>query len=305
MSHRTTTRVAATTGLAVVTASLGLAFAPSALAADLPAVEAPSTVVAGEKFTISGVGCYTRDEEFGATVGIITDSGSQKLEEVVFAAEPANDGTWSAEVFFPVGDAGDHLIDITCLNVYLGVEEEQFYPIVEIEVTAPVTDTPVTDGPKTDAPKTETPTPGAIRGESANTAGVAAQTTGAVTKNAVLGQKVVKVYKGFKPFEKVTLTMHSTPTVIGTFDADADGVVTAEFALPAGTTAGTHTLVLEGNQGTYFQESLQVAAATTAADGLAYTGASIALPLSLGAGLLAAGAGALVVSRRRSGASQA
>ncbi|MGY1833506.1 hypothetical protein ACI79P_00155 [Blastococcus sp. SYSU DS0510] len=301
MSHRTTKRVAAATGFAVATVSLGMAFAPAALAAELPAVNAPGTVVAGEKFTVSGIGCFTRDEDFGATIGIITDSGSQKPEEVVFAAEPDNDGTWSAEVFFPVGDTGEHFLDISCLNVYLGAEEEQFYPLVRVDVTAPATTTPT---PPPAAPKTDAPVPGAIRGTSANTPGVAAQTTGATTKDAVLGQKVVKVYKGFQPFEKVTLTMHSTPTTIGTFTATAEGVVTAEFTLPAGTTAGTHTLVLEGDQGTYFQESLQVAAATSSTGSLAYTGASVGLPLALGAGLLVAGGGALALSRRRAGASQ-
>ncbi len=80
--------------------------------------------------------------------------------------------------------------------------------------------------------------------------------------------------------------------------------MTAEFTLPAGTDTGTQTLVYEGNQGTYFQESFTVSAATTTASSssssLAYTGASVALPLGLGAGALTLGGGLVLISRRRS-----
>ena len=101
---------------------------------------------------------------------------------------------------------------------------------------------------------------------------------------------------GFQPHEWVTLTMHSTPTVVGKFQADANGVVTAEFTLPAGTPAGTHTFVYEGDAGTYFQESFTV---TAGGKKLAYTGADMTVPLTLGLGLVVAGACALVVSRRK------
>ncbi len=46
MSQHTRGRVAATTGFAVAAVSLGVAFAPSALAASLPAVSAPTSVLA-------------------------------------------------------------------------------------------------------------------------------------------------------------------------------------------------------------------------------------------------------------------
>jgi hypothetical protein len=106
----------------------------------------------------------------------------------------------------------------------------------------------------------------------------------------------VKVLKGFQPYEKVTLVLHSTPVELGTFTADANGVVTAEFTLPTGTPLGQHTLAYTGDKGSYFEDPL-----TLTADGkaLAYTGASIGLPLVGGSVLLAAGAGALVVGRRR------
>ncbi|MQA35484.1 hypothetical protein GCU49_18205 [Modestobacter roseus] len=120
---------------------------------------------------------------------------------------------------------------------------------------------------------------------------------------AAAGEKVVRVIKGFQPAEVVTVTLHSTPQTVGTFTADANGVLTAEFTLPAGTPVGDHTLVYNGTV-TYYQEAFEV---TGAGDPrLAYTGASIALPLALGTGLVALGGGALLVTRRRaSGASQA
>lgn len=297
MSQRTRGRVAATTGFAVAVVSLGMTFAPSALAAGLPAVSAPGSVVAGEKFTVSGEGCRVYDEEYGAGVFIETDGRSQNPDEIFFGAESDAQGEWSAQISFPAGDRGAHMIQITCLNSYNGEEQEEIYPIVELQVTAPAA-----------APTTPPASvPGAIRGESANTAGVAPQTsTSASSTKPAPGQKVVKVYKGFQPFEVVTLTMHSTPQQLGTFTADANGVLTVEFTVPAGTPAGAHTLVLEGTT-TYFQETLQVAGAPAPASSgsLADTGASIGVPLALGAGLLVAGGGALVATRRRPGATQA
>jgi LPXTG-motif cell wall-anchored protein len=91
---------------------------------------------------------------------------------------------------------------------------------------------------------------------------------------------------------------------MGTFTADQNGTVTVSFTVPAGTPTGDHTLVYEGNMGTYFQESFSVttAAATSNASSssLAYTGADIALPLGLGVGALALGGGLVFAARRRS-----
>ena len=43
-----------------------------------------------------------------------------------------------------------------------------------------------------------------------------------------------------------TLTMHSTPRVIGSGNADADGVIVKEVGLPLDTAAGAHELILAG-----------------------------------------------------------
>jgi hypothetical protein len=285
------------TGLALGTAALGLAMAPAALAADAATPTAPSSVVAGEKFSVSGTGCFgdPTQQNYDPVVTLLTDGVTQNSDDVLFATAPAADGSWTAEVSFPIWtSAGEHVIEVNCDISYYNKQKDFFYPLVTLDVTAP----PV----------------GTVRGAEANTEGVATKDTGSTTgASTALGEKVVKVLTGFQPYEVVTVTLHSTPQTVGTFTADAQGTVTVTFTLPAGTPVGNHTLVYEGDQGTYFQESIAVAAAspaaataTAASGGLAYTGASIALPLALGTGLLAAGGGALLITRRRSaGASQA
>src|SRR5918997_415364 len=160
-----------------------------------------------------------------------------------------------------------------------------------------------TAAPTTTAPETK-PT-GALRGTQANTPGVASPDQGSATgDSAAPGRKVVKVLTGFKPGEFVTVTLHSTPQTVATATADANGTVTVEFILPAGTPAGAHTLVYEGSMGTYFQEAFTVTAAAATSNAssssLAYTGADIALPLGLGVGALALGGGLVFAARRRS-----
>ncbi|MGY1719357.1 hypothetical protein ACI8AG_09950 [Blastococcus sp. SYSU DS0552] len=302
MTRHTRNRVAAATGLtAVASVSAGLLFAPTAFAA--PTLPTPTiadaTVEVGSPIVLSGTGCLAPEGATHPTDVYFVGPDSSLFDGWTQAEE---DGSWTLELAMYVDiEPGTYQLEVNC-DYYTADGQ---YPPVTVTVVPPGSKTPA---PEKEAPapeKNSAPTPtGAIRGESANTAGVGPATSTAA-KSAAPGQKIVKVIKGFKPGEKVTLTMHSTPTTIGTFTADGDGVVTAEFTLAEGTAEGTHTLVYEGDQGTYFQETLEVAAATTSTDSLAYTGASVGLPLALGAGLLVAGGGALVVSRRRAGASQA
>ena len=60
------------------------------------------------------------------------------------------------------------------------------------------------------------------------------------------GDDVTLSYSGFQPGEQVTLVMRSTPVELGTFTADAAGVVTATVTLPASAEAGSHTLTFSG-----------------------------------------------------------
>ncbi len=307
---RTTARAAAVTGLTATTAAAGLLLAPAAFAAAPSApVVAPGTVAADETFTVSGADCVSEnyaDPTLRNVVGVaVVDSVT---EEALFvdATEPAEDGSWSIGLAFEAGDpAGEYDVAAACLAYNLEDVISE-YPLASVVLTAPAAtpSTPTqTAAPTTTAPETK-PT-GAIRGSQANTAGVASPDGGSATGDSTpLGRKVVKVLTGFKPHEVVTVTLHSTPQTLGTFTADANGTVTVQFTVPAGTPTGEHTLVYEGSMGTYFQESLTVTAAAATSNAsssnLAYTGADVALPLGLGVGALALGGGLVFAARRRS-----
>jgi len=103
--------------------------------------------------------------------------------------------------------------------------------------------------------------------------------------------------RGFEPGEPVQVWLYSTPTSAGRAVADADGVVTTTVTLPAGLAPGTHSLVLVGeSSGRVFVTRIEVlpegALATTGASGAAWLAGVAGL-------LLAAGAGLVVVRRRR------
>ena len=291
---RTTSRAATLAGFAVTTVTTGVFLAPSALAAELSTPTVSSSVVApGDTITVWGEGCLQLGKD---RVGTTTAYVGTDVRATWNAVEVAEDGTWQAELTFPVGTQPDTYTITAACDTYFDIAD---YPSVSVTVEAPTS--------------TGTKPTGQVRGRQANTPGVAspdgASTTGDTTAP---GRKVVKVLTGFQPFEVVTVTLHSTPQTVGTFTADASGTVTVSFTVPEGTPAGEHTLVYEGSMGTYFQESLTVSATTTGATqsattdvetesaSLAYTGADIALPLGLGAGALALGGGLVLVARRRS-----
>ena len=307
---RTTARAAAVTGLTVTTVATGLLVAPAAFAAPAaaPAVT-PSTVAVGDEFIVSGEGCVPESDPLNPTaVELFIEDGTELgYWEYV---DPATDGSWSATLSFLEGTTPkDYVIETACLD-YLSEDPRFVYPDVTVTLKSAPASTPSTPTetetetgtPPTEAPETK-PT-GEIRGTQANTPGVTSPDTGKATGDtAAPGRKVVKVLTGFKPGEVVTVTLHSTPQTMGAFTADANGTVTVEFTVPAGTPTGDHTLVYEGNMGTYFQESFTVAAAaatSNASSNLAYTGADVALPLGLGVGALALGGGLVFAARRRS-----
>lgn len=51
---------------------------------------------------------------------------------------------------------------------------------------------------------------------------------------------------GFSPGEQVTAMLHSVPVDLGTYRADARGVVVARVHIPTGFTPGRHTIILSG-----------------------------------------------------------
>jgi hypothetical protein len=323
MSRLSRSRAVVATGLTLGTATAGLLFAPAALAAEtLPALNlSPSTVTEGASTLVSGKGCVAFSEaDVVEAVAFLDADLNAEADPVGKPAEVDEAGDWSVSLELPAGSAGEHQVYAFCGHYVDSEDPEAWkvddYPIATLTVVKPTAGTgttTTTGGTTTGGTLASTggaAAEGEIRGAAANSAGVAATTSSKnTTATPAPGKKVVKVYKGFQPGEKVTLTMHSTPATFGPFTADANGEVTVEFTVPAGAEAGTHTLVLNGDAGTYFQETITVAAGTglaeTSSSSLAYTGADVALPLALGAGLLALGGGALVVSRRRAGATQA
>ena len=304
MSRTSRPRTVATTGLTLGFAAASLFLAPAAFAAgSLPDLTVPESVAAGSTLTFSGEQCLpTKEGQPANVIVFVGPSDAESLDEVVqIAGTPDAAGKWKAVV--PVAaeaPLGEYTIDATC-EPYAGAKDFAEYEWATFQVVAaaaPSTAAPTTAAPSSTAPAEFKP------GARPNTPGVASTSTAKTTGAAAApGQKVVKVLKGFKPGEKVTVVLHSAPVEVATAIADANGVVTIEFTVPAGTPLGNHTLTYTGSEGTYFEEPLQLTADGKA---LAYTGASIALPLTLGAGLLAVGGGVLVATRRRSsGASQA
>jgi primary-amine oxidase len=51
---------------------------------------------------------------------------------------------------------------------------------------------------------------------------------------------------GFSPGEQVTAILHSMPVALGTYRADARGVVIARVHIPTGFAPGRHTIILTG-----------------------------------------------------------
>ncbi|MGY1694907.1 MULTISPECIES: hypothetical protein [unclassified Geodermatophilus] len=309
MSRVSPLRLCTVAGLAVGTAAAGLAFAPAALAVpvdgSLPPLEGSGTAVIGQPYLLTGTDCVAPEGEQAIVYvdflkAADVETSPDTAEPVLSLEGPVDaEGTWTATALFSTAAApGEYVVWATC-EPYAEVAD--YYPDFSFTLEAAPAATPTAE-PTTPAKPTVAPT-GQIRGTAANTPGVASPDSGGATGDtAAPGQKVVKILSGFKPGEKVTVTLHSAPQTVATATADTRGYVRVEFTLPAGTPAGAHTLVYEGDQGTYFQEAFTVAAAAGSGSGdhLAYTGASIALPLGLGAGALALGGGLVLVTRRRS-----
>jgi hypothetical protein len=119
--------------------------------------------------------------------------------------------------------------------------------------------------------------------------------------SAPAGSKVTLTGSGYLPLSTITLVIYSTPTVLGTVQADANGNFSYAVTVPAGF-SGAHSLVASGVglNGRPRNLRMDVTIAPKAAE-LAYTGASITGPAVAGLLALVVGAGLLVASRRRTG----
>ena len=110
------------------------------------------------------------------------------------------------------------------------------------------------------------------------------------------GAPVTVSVDGFIPFEYVQLIVASTPQVIGSGYADAQGIVTITGNIPQGLTSGTHTLgVYAPQSGIGFTQSITVT--TTLLPATGSTGSHNTTKIAFW--LLLVGTAAIVAIRRR------
>ena len=159
--------------------------------------------------------------------------------------------------------------------------------------------TTTTDAPTTttDAPTTTvvstTPTTVAPPAESVVAALPVASTPLVADNSLSAGAEVSVTFGGFTPGEFVQLIVASTPQVIGSGYANAQGVVTLSGNIPAGLSSGNHTLaVYAPESGTGFKQPITVAGLTLPATGSSHR-------LWPNVMMLLGGMALVVISRRR------
>ncbi|WP_374968433.1 hypothetical protein [Terrabacter sp. BE26] len=138
------------------------------------------------------------------------------------------------------------------------------------------------------------------------------------------GEKFEFEADGYKPGENADGDVHSAPIHVGTYVANAAGVVTGSFTVPSTLSNGTHTFVLTGrSSGVVKTFSFTVTGAPagggngndnggnaggansgstgsgSTGSGLAMTGTNVAAVVGGGAALMLAGGALMVASRRR------
>jgi LPXTG-motif cell wall-anchored protein len=115
------------------------------------------------------------------------------------------------------------------------------------------------------------------------------------------GGVIVLNGSGFLPNAVVTVTVASTPTVVGTPTTNAEGAFTLSFDAP--TEPGAHTITATDGVNTQviaFTVEGETAAAVDSAGSLPYTGSDSSVPVAqIGAGLVAAGAVLVLMVRKR------
>lgn len=116
------------------------------------------------------------------------------------------------------------------------------------------------------------------------------------------GGSLLVTGSNFVPDEGITLTLHSTPVILGTTTATGSGTFSVTVTIPSDTTPGTHTILASGTTGDSATTTIVVtglvSSTATVTSGLAFTGADIAAVSAVGAIALALG-GMLVLSGRR------
>jgi LPXTG-motif cell wall-anchored protein len=126
--------------------------------------------------------------------------------------------------------------------------------------------------------------------------------TGATSSSTVvLGGTTTVTGSGFTPGEQVSVTLLSTPVLLGTTTADAAGRVARTVTIPADLEVGNHHIELVGvTSGLRVSIPIEVLAATVARPGtLPATGSGTGPEAALAVGLLVLGAALVSIGRRR------
>lgn len=126
---------------------------------------------------------------------------------------------------------------------------------------------------------------------------VQTDTADGVVTTSVRGRLQVTLH-GLTPLTTYQLEIHSTPVSLGSFTTDATGSAVIDVPLPDEVVAGNHTLVVLQN-GTQVLSTPVTVTGPAGATRLASTGAEPGAVLALATALMALGALALQVARRR------
>jgi hypothetical protein len=286
MSRPSPRRVAAATGFTLAAAAAGLVItAPAAPAATItnptaPTVS-PSTVALDQPFTVSGSGC-TADHGGLAPSVVISSPDTELLDGTMVKS----DGTWVLKETLHGVAPGTYRLQVVC-DDYKG---EKAYPVVTVTLPGP--------GGTTAAPTTAPASTATVTTKNGVTTVTAAPGQSLTpTRAAAPGQKFQLNLVGFRGGEVTTWTLHSTPRALGTHTADASGTLVTPLTIPTGVAAGSHELWVTRADGTVVKYPVQVGDPE-----LAYTGADVAVPLTLGLSLLGVGGAMVVATRRRNAA---
>ncbi len=241
-----------------------------------PTVE-PAKAAPGEKVTVAGKSCMGEDAQ---VIVKVADWAPVTVSDV-------KGGSWSAVITVP-GDAepGVKPVAATC-DRYNSDDE---YPKASLEVVA--------------APATE--------------AGVRTDVS-----SVAVGGKVAVTASGFEPGEEISVTLFSDPVKLGALTADGDGGASDTFTIPVSVAVGVHRLELKGltSERVASTEITVTEASDTPTDGtdgtgsptpgpqdstgaapsgnLAFTGSNVFRVTLVALVAMVAGAGLLVLRRRR------
>ena len=171
-------------------------------------------------------------------------------------------------------------------------------PVVLPTPAAPPATPPAATAPPSTAPVATPPASTPVPAPAPSAVTPVAPRVDVAEPSLVAGAQQTISLGGFQPFEVVHGVLHSTPVDLGTVTADAEGVATFVFTVPAGLETGLHTVSMTGATGTVVEATFTVTAAA-GGPALAYTGTDVAPLAGLGGALVLAGATALLLLRRR------